>query len=304
MNTIKKLFYPACIFLAGILWGISGLFVRNFEANGISMAEICFLRLTTATVILLIAFAIFKPSIFKIDIKHIWIFACSGIISIYGTSFTYFTAIELSSMSFACIMMYTAPIFVAIFSRFLFKEKITLLKVICLAITFLGCILCAYKEGGFTTDIGVILIGLASGVTYASYSIFSRLAINKGYKSETILCYSFIFASLGSAIVVPYDTLFSNISSGNVNLLLVIGLGVIVTALPYLFYTIGLKEVENGKASVIACMEIVSATLLGLIAFSEVPTFIAILGMILVFVGVVLMNINLKKKELPIDNIE
>lgn len=260
MKLLKEIFFPACVLLAGILWGTSGLFVRNLEANGVSMAEICFLHMTTAMLMLVLVFAIIKPTAFKIKIKDAWIFICSGVISILGTSFTYFTAIELSSMSFACIMMYTAPIFVAIFSRVLFKEKITLWKVVCLVVTFVGCVMCSYQEGGFSVDFGVIMVGLASGVTYASYSIFSRLAINKGYESETILCYSFIFASIGSAILVPYNEFSYNISNGNINLFIVLGLGLIVTAIPYLCYTVGLKQVETGRASIMACIEIVSAT--------------------------------------------
>jgi drug/metabolite transporter (DMT)-like permease len=249
-----------------------------------------------ATLILTVCFLIFKPSAFKIKLKDLWIFACSGVISIFGTSFTYFKGIELSSMSFACIMMYTAPIFVALFSLVLFKEKITLLKAICLIVTFVGCILCAYKEGGFTTDLGVILIGLASGVTYASYTVFSRLALNKGYGTETILCYSFIFATLGSLITLPYESFGANLASGNINFLTVLGLGVIVTAMPYLAYTVGLKGVDSGKASIISCVEIVSATLLGFIAFSETPSVLAVVGMVLVFIGVVLMNTSLSSK--------
>jgi drug/metabolite transporter (DMT)-like permease len=297
MSKFKNIFYPACVFLAGILWGTSGLFVRTLESAGCSMFEICFFRMVSASLILTIVFAIVKPSVFKIKLKDIWIFACAGILSIYGTSFTYFTAIEKSSMSFACIMMYTAPIFVAIFAKVLFKEKITPLKLICLIITFIGCILCAYKKGGFSAEIPVILIGLASGVTYASYTIFSRIAMNKGYESQTILCYSMIFSALGSLLTAPYGDVVNHISNGSVNPLTILGLGVLVTALPYLAYTVGLKGVDSGKASVISCVEIVSATLLGFIAFSETPQIVAYVGMALVFVGVVLMNVNFKKKD-------
>ncbi|MBO5713138.1 MAG: EamA family transporter [Clostridia bacterium] len=292
MKLSKNAFYPACIITAGIFWGLSSLFVRGLEANGVSMAEICFLRATVAMAIMVIAFAILSPSTFKIKIKDIWIFALSGVISILGVSYTYFTAIELSSASFACIMMYTAPIFVAIFSRVLFKEKITLGKIMCLVVTFTGCVMCAYKEGGFSVDLPVILVGLASGVAYASYSVFSRLATDKGYGANTIMCYSFIFAAIGSAILVPYDKLAYNIASGNVDILTVLGLGVIVTAIPYLAYTVGLKGVEMGKASIMACIEIVTATLLGIIAFNEVPEIIAIIGMVTVFAGVVMMNVS------------
>ena len=141
MKLSKNVFYPACIITAGIFWGLSSLFVRKLEANGVSMGEICFLRANVAMLIMVIAFAIIKPSTFKINIKDIWIFALSGIISVLGVSYTYFTSIQLASASFACIMMYTAPIFVAIFSRVFFKEKISVYQIISIVLCFAGTLL-------------------------------------------------------------------------------------------------------------------------------------------------------------------
>lgn len=298
IGAIKKHIYPIFVFLAGCLWGTSGIFVRGFESSGISMPEIVFIRALFSAIAITVLMLIINRNALKIRLKDCWVFIGTGIVGILGTSFTYFTTIELSSMAFACVMMYTAPIFVAVFSRIFFKEKLTILKIMCLIITFVGCILCCYTDGGLSAPFEVVLLGLGSGLTYASYSIFSRFAINKNYSTETIVSYSFIFMFVGSLVFLPYQTFAENLVSGKIDFLNCLGVGIISTALPYIFYTLGLKGVENGKASIISCIEIVSATILGLIVFSEVPSALSIIGMITVIVGVVMMNIK-KEDKLP-----
>ena len=114
------------------------------------MPEIVFIRALFSAIAITVLMLIINRNALKIKFKDCWVFIGTGIVGILGTSFTYFTTIELSSMSFACVMMYTAPIFVAVFSRIFFKEKFAVLKTICLIVTFIGCVLCCYEEGGLT----------------------------------------------------------------------------------------------------------------------------------------------------------
>ena len=76
-----------------------------------------------------------------------------------------------------------------------------------------------------------------------------------------------------------------------------IGLGLISTVTPYTLYTLGLKNMENGKAAIIACFEIVASIFLGMIAYNEMPTLVKIIGIIIVFASVVALNIVPQKKE-------
>ena len=57
---------------------------------------------------------------------------------------------------------------------------------------------------------------------------------------------------------------------------------IITTYLPYIFYTAGLSMMEPGKAAIVACIEPVVATIVGLIAFNESIGVLNIIGMILV----------------------
>lgn len=294
---MKKALYPISVLLAGVLWGFSGLFVRTLTAGGLQTFEVVFLRLTATAVSAVIFFLIFKRDAFKIELKNLWCVLGCGLMGLLGVSLCYFTTIDMSSLSTACILMYTAPIFVTVASCIFFKEKATLKKVICLAITFAGCVLCSYEKGGTSFSIPVLLVGLGSGICYASYSIFSRFAINRGVETPTILLYTFIFSALGSFAFLPYEHFFTAVANGNVNVLATIGISVISTALAYLFYTLGLKGVENGKAAILSCIEIVAAAVVGIIAFKEYPDLLQTFGIIMVISAVTAMNLNKKKKE-------
>ena len=69
-----------------------------------------------------------------------------------------------------------------------------------------------------------------------------------------------------------------------------------VTLFPYLCYTKGLSGMENGTASVIASVEPVVATVLGVIVYKEEMDIVMFFGMSLVLVSVMLLNINSKEK--------
>ena len=58
----------------------------------------------------------------------------------------------------------------------------------------------------------------------------------------------------------------------------------------YIFYTMGLKNTEPGKAAVMATFEAVVASLAGVLVFDEVLSTIAIIGIVLVLFSVFLLN--------------
>ena len=62
------------------------------------------------------------------------------------------------------------------------------------------------------------------------------------------------------------------------------------TVLPYLFYTSGLAKVESGKASIMASLEPVVASLVGVIAFGEPMTAMTAIGIFCVLGGVAILG--------------
>lgn len=287
---------PLCIFLAGVLWGSMGIFVRVLNGEGLFSMEIVALRAIVTALSLLIFLLIFHRRLLKIKRKDLWVFLGSGLGSILFFNLCYFRAITLTSLSVAALLLYTAPAIVMILSFFLFKERFTGRKAAALAMTFLGCVLVTGVLGEKTAVTGEgILAGLGAGFGYALYSIFSRYAIEKGYHSLTITFYTFLIAAIGSLFLSDRTQIAKTVSGSFSMFLFSIVFGLFCTVIPYLLYTAGLKYVENSKASIIASVEPVAATLIGLIIFREKISPMGTAGIVLVLGAVVLCEGRGKK---------
>lgn len=293
---MKKL-APILIILAGCLWGTMGLFVRQLNTMGLASMEIVEVRSILAALILFACTAIKDRKLLKLRPKNLWPLAGSGVLSIVFFNYCYFRTIAMMNLSAAAILLYTAPIFVMLMSLLFFKERLTARKLTALLMAFAGCCLVSgIASATESLSLGGLLLGLGSGFGYALYSIFSRFSLNQGLGSITITDYTFLFAAIGGAFFTDFGKLASALSQHGVWLLGFLVLYCVVTTVaPYLLYTKGLEFVENGPASVMASVEPVVATLLGLLVFSETPTLSAILGMVLVLGALVLLSLHPKQ---------
>ena len=119
----KTVFASACILAAGSMWGTMGLWVRRLTAEGLDSMQILALRIVVTAVMMLVFLAVYNRKLLKIRWKDLWCFLGTGICSIVFFGYCYNRTIVLTSLSVAAILLYTAPIFVMILSRFLFGEK-------------------------------------------------------------------------------------------------------------------------------------------------------------------------------------
>lgn len=288
----KKFLPTIMIITAAVFWGTAGLFTNWLADYGFSSTQIASFRMISAAVTTVIIALIKGKKLFKIKLSSLPILLAIGVISIFATSFFYLGAITASSMATAAILMYTAPFIVVIASVFLYKEKLTIKKVIALIVAFIGCIL---VSGTGSAGAKGIIFGLISGVTYASYSLFSKKAL-QSVESFTISLYGFIFAAVSSLFTVNIPGTVAQLKAADLKcVLLIAGIGVITSVLPYLFYTYGLKYTEAGNASIISMTEPLVATVFGFTVFGQKPTLSAITGIILIVLAVIIIEMRGKE---------
>lgn len=292
-----KKFAAIFILIAGMLWGCLGIFVRFLNGYGLFSLDIVFIRSIVTCIVMGLVIIFYNRQLLKIALKDIWCFIGTGILSIVFFNYCYFKAMTVTSLAVAAVLLYTAPAIVMVLSFILFKESLTVKKIISLILTFIGCVLVT----GALTDpsqkvsgLGIFL-GMGAGLGYALYSIFSRYAIEKGYHTMTITFYTFLFASIGTAFFANLPLIATTIQKDGSLLLWCIGMGIAGTVLPYLSYTLGLKYVENGKASIIASIEPVMATVIGILVFQEKLTILNLFGIALVLIALCICNITLKR---------
>lgn len=295
---MSKSKYAASIIAAGCLWGFMGLFRRGMAAIGVSTEGIILLRCGVAALLFLATQLVRDPKLMKIRLRDVWCFIGTGLVSLVFFSVCYYSAMNLMSLSAAAILLYTAPSFVVLISLVVFKEKLTRMKLLALVMAFGGCCLvCGIGSSDTHLTAAGILYGLGSGIGYALYSIFGKLAMERGYDSCTVNLYTTLFACLCVAAVwgvkAPVRVMFASWT----NFGICIAAGVVTCYLPYLLYTYGLSGMEAGKASIMASVEPVVATFVGMIFFREKLTALSAAGVLLVLGAVVLLNVKLPEKQ-------
>ena len=261
------------------LWGLIALFFKFLTACGFSPLQIVALRVLFAAVLMTAVIFKIDPKLLKICWRDSWLFIGTGIFSLVFFNYCYFRSIESSSISIAVLLLYTAPVFVMLLSIFLFREKFTRCKMLALLSTFCGCTFITLEAFGF---------GLASGIGYALYSIFSKLALRR-YNTLTITAYTFYFAAIAALPMAEPLQLFTLLADLRA-LIGAIAIALICTVAPYLLYTRGLQDVDAGQASILATLEPLVAAAIGIFIFGESLTTAKILGMILILSSIFILN--------------
>lgn len=286
---MKSSFYSMCAILAGILWGIISIFLKGLYAVGFSALQVMFIRGLFSSFFMAIFLFIKDKNLLKINLKDIWMFLGTGVISLTFFSLCYFYTILESGASVAVILLYTSPIFVLLMSVLFFKEKITFVKIIALILTFAGCVLVSGIGGQGGLSAKGFFIGLCAGFGYALYSIFSRIALKK-YDSLTVTFYTFLFSAIS---IIPFCSISQIPQMINVKTLLFsVGISVLCTVLPYIFYTVGLSGLETGKAAILVTVEPLVATLIGFFIWKEQVSVFKIIGIIAILVSILLLSFN------------
>lgn len=284
------------VILAGVLWGIISIFVNALTTYGFSSTEISFLRVLSCAILMLGFLLVYDKRLLKINIRDIWMFIGTGIVSLTLFSYCYFTTIINVEASIAVSLLYTSPIFVMLFSAVLFKEKITVKKIVAIALTVGGCALVSGMIGsGAKMGLKALLIGIGAGLFYALYSIFGRYATEK-YHPFTITFYTFLFATIGFLFIVkPVNTVNSLMQAPKAILIVIIS-GILCGILPYIFYTAGLKRLDTTVAGVLVAVEPLVGSVVGIIGFKESANILKILGIVLILSSIVVLSIEPKKQ--------
>lgn len=276
------------IVIAGILWGTMGIFVRHMESFGLEPLQIVCTRLTVAAICFQILLQKKDAKGRKQARKDYKIFLATGLCSLLVFTWCYFTAISIMEVSVAAILLYTSPIWVMLLSAIVFHEAITKRKLTAVGLAFAGCALISGITGGNVTTVG-LLIGLGAGIGYGLYSIFGTIAL-RTHSTFVVTAYSFSIAAIGAwCLSNPPDLINCYLESQFwYRLGFTVLMGIVTAFLPFLCYTLGLERIAASKAAVLATVEPLVATLVGIIVFRERLTVMAVIGIVCVLGAIVL----------------
>ena len=161
-----------------------------------------------------------------------------------------------------------------------------------LILAFAGCVLVSGIVGGGAISPLGFLVGLGAGITYASYSIFGRIALRR-YSSVTVSAYAFGFAGLGGLLFLDIPRVALAVTESPAPALSALGLvalALLSGVAPAMLYTFGLSKMEAGRAGILVCIEPMTATLVGIFILQEPCTPTGIAGIVLILAAILLLN--------------
>ncbi len=270
------------IALAAIFFGTIGIFVRAIH---IDTGTTVFYRTLFGGLILLVLFLLrgrysdLVPGEKKGQLLLMGF--CMAI-----TIFSYFTAIRATSFAVAILLLYTAPIFVAIMSPVFLKEKMTRVTVVAVALSVLGVLLIVNP---FSLVFGSnyfagIMFGLISGLFYGLETILSRYLRDyySGYVQAIWLNAITALIFLPFALQIPLAVVREDI-------LYLFLLGLIPTAFSFSLYFEGLSRVKASHGIIVLSLEPISGIIMAIAFLGESPTVFTLLGGAAIIASVLLV---------------
>jgi drug/metabolite transporter, DME family len=236
---------------AAVLWSLAGVFIKALALNPLT---IVFYRSLFA--------ALFFAPLVK---TKSWKFSVPLFVSAlsYTAAVSAFVAAnKLTTAANAIVLQYTAPIFVFIFARFLFREKISRPNLIALAACTLGVGI--IYGGSPAPDVQGVGVALFSGLCFAIYMTNLRFLKNTDARwltfANNLACCALLLPWIGGALsLTGYDTV------------VLVLMGVLQLGIPYFLFSKGLEKISLQEASLIVLVEPVLNPIWVAAAYGEVP---------------------------------
>lgn len=289
-NKIKINLLGLCTVL---LWSISFPFskiaMEHFSAYSLS-----FLRITIATITLII---LGKSKGFNLPRKKDLVyFFLGGACGFALYLFTFNRGIQTITSAASSIIISLCPIFTAIFSHYIYNEKINKLGWFLLLTAFIGVLIMMLWDGVFSVNIGMFWT-FAAAILFSLYNILNRKLIKCKYKAIEIVTYSFF-----SSMIILSPFLFKGINEVRTasiyHLCVLFMLGILSSAIAYYLWAIALSLTTNtSEVTNYAFLTPFFATCFGSFILKEIPNFGTILGGLVIIVSIVLFSIKGKKSS-------
>ena len=263
-----------------LIVGSIGVFRRFIP---LSSSMLAFLRGIIGAASLFLFAIITKKKIFiKLPAKKMILMILTGVV--LGVNWILlFEAYNYTTISKATLAYYMQPTILLFVSPLIFKEKLTLKKVICAALALAGMVLVSgvlELNGAASNDLRGVLLGLGAAVFYTLVVILNK--INEGVDAYE----KSVFQLLSAAIVlIPYLIIrneFAGIALDSRGIILVLIVGIIHTGLVYILFFGSMSGLKAQTISVLSYIDPITAMIVSALLLKEGLSVLALLGAALI----------------------
>ena len=279
-----------------VIWGTVGIFVKYIPLNSGLIA----LDRSIVGMLFLVLVKLFTKSEFDFRAikKSLPLLCING--ALLGFNWILlFESYNFTSVAISTICYNIGPVFVMIFSPIVFKEKLTVLKMMCVFSALFGivCVSGVFEQNHVEIkDLIGIALGLSAALLYA-VTVMINKKIDKIDASDKAITQFF-----SSAVVMFVYSLFvtekGELSFSVTTVALLLFVGVLHTGVAYTLYFKTLPFVTSQNVAVFAYIDPVVAVVLSAFVLKEKLSFFVVLGAVIIIASALLCELcdNKQKK--------
>ncbi len=285
--------YFIILAFGAMLIGFAPIFVKW---SMLSSSAIAFYRMfLTIPFLFILNYAINKSFSFKVNNKKTILYAAFASLAFTTDLTLWHFSMTITSVSNATIIVNSAPIFVAILSFIIFKEKLSKGFILSFLITYIGIIGLIYFSNNYIN--GKFLGDILCLIAAFFYGVYLLIIAKLGKeKSLNIIFYTTFFCCIFSIIpmIIEGGNIFPASSFEWINLLL---LAVLCQLGGQYFITHAIGKISASNGSIGLLMQPITATILAAILFNEVLNMIQVIFVMVAMIGIYLARLNLSNSH-------
>lgn len=282
------------------------LFVQNAGVSrvalraGVDPAALTTLRVTGTAVVLVLVAALFRRDALRPPGGRLGLLVVvHGLIGVAALQWTYFVAIDRLPVGMALLLEYQAPILVALWARFVQRERVRPRLWLGLALAWTGLAAATGIWRGLTFDVVGVLGGLGAALCFATYFLIGEHGVGL-LDPLRVIVWSFLVATIGLNLVQPLTgarldllgdrvSLLGRLAGHSVPLWAVLAWIVVAgTVLPFGVSLLALRHLPATTVTMVAMLEPIGVSALGWVWFAESLDAVALAGGVAVVVGIAL----------------
>ena len=269
--------------IAAATYGMNPLFALPLYETGMDPDSVLFFRYLFAIPLLGVMLKA-RGRTFRLKRGEVRPLLAMGLL-VAVSSLTLFQSYNFMDAGIASTLLFVYPIMVALIMAFVFKEKLTLQTVLCIALALGGIGLLYKTADGSTLSLTGTALVMVSALSYAVYIVGINQSSLKHVATLKVTFYVLLFGVTlflgrilyGGDLILPEKWyLWGNL----------IALAVFPTAISFLCTTGAIQYIGSTPTAILGALEPVTAILFGITVFGERLTLRESLGLALIITAV------------------
>ncbi len=277
--------------LVTFLWSTSFILIKIGlrEINPLAFATY---RYTIASVVLLLPLLyLYRTHEVNLSLRRVSVFLLLGFTGYFiAQGFQFLGLYYLSAINVTFILNLT-PIFVLVFSVLFLKEIPSFIQLMGIVLTLCGVLVFFHGSNLVFEGIIGVVITFISSIGWATYMVISRYYLRGN--SENVVVLTSCSMAMGSLMLLGTTVLTRNTAVVSLSgWTIILWLSIVNTSLAFVLWNHAIKTIRAYEQSILQNTMLIQITLLAFVFLNEILILPKILGITIVFTGVLMVQLR------------